>query len=285
MKINLKNKLKKISKIIFPIIVISGILFSPAFASATVLIDNFNAYSNGDLAGQGGWVRVGGTNPIVAGTYSYGGSGKSITGAGGWGNATLDISNLGPNTGFTYYIRTDGGTDQMRLAGQGTNGASFIVGLCSNGKFCWDGPGATEYGDDYLLDNWNSVEARWRDSPSNQVSFRFNGGSWTAWEGPMAPNRDPNSIWQFNIYYEGGGTGLAYLDNIMSGNLADPIPPAPPTGILTLASTTATNLLAYAGQLFTDLKPIMILLLGIPVGFFILKRSMGIVRKKFKTRG
>jgi hypothetical protein len=54
--------------------------------------------------------------------------------------------------------------------------------------------------------------------------------------------------------------------------------------ILQVATTTATDLLAYAGRLFTDLKSILILLIGIPVGFFIIKRSISLITKRFKTK-
>lgn len=54
--------------------------------------------------------------------------------------------------------------------------------------------------------------------------------------------------------------------------------------ILTLPTSTTPDLLAYAGRLFTDLNPIVLLLLGIPVGFFIIKKSISLVSKRTKTR-
>jgi hypothetical protein len=54
--------------------------------------------------------------------------------------------------------------------------------------------------------------------------------------------------------------------------------------ILPVSNTIPADLLAYAGRLFTDLKSILILLIGIPVGFFIIKRSISLISKRTKTR-
>jgi hypothetical protein len=52
--------------------------------------------------------------------------------------------------------------------------------------------------------------------------------------------------------------------------------------ILTVGSTTATDLLAYAGQLFTDLNVLIVLAIGLPVGFWIISKAIGLVGKRAK---
>jgi hypothetical protein len=47
--------------------------------------------------------------------------------------------------------------------------------------------------------------------------------------------------------------------------------------ILQVATTTATDLLAYAGQLFTDLQSIIILTIGLPIGFWVITQMINLV--------
>ena len=44
-----------------------------------------------------------------------------------------------------------------------------------------------------------------------------------------------------------------------------------------LAVGSTTDMLAYAGTLFTDLWPIMALAIGIPLAFYVIKRSIALV--------
>jgi hypothetical protein len=52
--------------------------------------------------------------------------------------------------------------------------------------------------------------------------------------------------------------------------------------ILTLAGTSVTQMLAYAGQLFTDLESLVILAVGLPVGFWVINKAIGLVRGRAK---
>lgn len=49
-----------------------------------------------------------------------------------------------------------------------------------------------------------------------------------------------------------------------------------------LPSVNTTGILAYAGRIFTDLEGIVILLIGIPVGFLVIKKAIGLVKKRIK---
>jgi hypothetical protein len=44
--------------------------------------------------------------------------------------------------------------------------------------------------------------------------------------------------------------------------------------IITLPADFATSALAYAGQLFTDLSTIILLLIGLPIGFWVIKKTL-----------
>jgi len=52
--------------------------------------------------------------------------------------------------------------------------------------------------------------------------------------------------------------------------------------ILTVATSSAQDLLAYAGQLFTDLNVLILLAIGLPVGFWVVNKAIGIFAKRTK---
>ena len=52
--------------------------------------------------------------------------------------------------------------------------------------------------------------------------------------------------------------------------------------ILTIASTTPASLLAYAGQLFTDVQLLVYLAIGIPLGFYVIKKVISLVTSRTK---
>jgi hypothetical protein len=52
--------------------------------------------------------------------------------------------------------------------------------------------------------------------------------------------------------------------------------------IITIASGSLASILAYAGQLFTDLELLVILAIGLPVGFWVISKAIGLVRARAK---
>jgi hypothetical protein len=46
----------------------------------------------------------------------------------------------------------------------------------------------------------------------------------------------------------------------------------------------ATGMLAYAGQLFTDLQTLLLVALGLPVGFWVIAKAIALVRGAFRSR-
>ena len=50
--------------------------------------------------------------------------------------------------------------------------------------------------------------------------------------------------------------------------------------IITLSTTAPADLLAYVGQLFTDVWPLAALAIGIPMGFYVISRAIGLVRTR-----
>jgi len=50
--------------------------------------------------------------------------------------------------------------------------------------------------------------------------------------------------------------------------------------IITLPTTFSADLLAYAGQLFTDLAPLVVLVIGLPLAFWAVRKVISLVRAR-----
>lgn len=48
--------------------------------------------------------------------------------------------------------------------------------------------------------------------------------------------------------------------------------------IITLGGTFASNTLAYVGQLFTDTSVIIYLAIGLPLGFWVIRKVISLIR-------
>ena len=45
-------------------------------------------------------------------------------------------------------------------------------------------------------------------------------------------------------------------------------------------ATFISDMLAYSGQLFTDLNVLILLAIGLPVGFWVIRKAIGLVRAR-----
>ena len=54
--------------------------------------------------------------------------------------------------------------------------------------------------------------------------------------------------------------------------------------IITLGGGEVSSSLAYIGQLFTDLSPLVVLCIGLPMGFWGVGKVISLVRAGFRTR-
>lgn len=50
--------------------------------------------------------------------------------------------------------------------------------------------------------------------------------------------------------------------------------------IITIPATGVADLVAYVGQLATDLWPLIAIGIGVPLSFYIISRAMGLVRSR-----
>jgi hypothetical protein len=52
------------------------------------------------------------------------------------------------------------------------------------------------------------------------------------------------------------------------------------TAIITLPGDFLADITAYAGTLFTDLSTLVVLAIGLPVAFWVIKKVIGLVRAR-----
>jgi hypothetical protein len=52
--------------------------------------------------------------------------------------------------------------------------------------------------------------------------------------------------------------------------------------IITIPTNAAADMLAYSGTLFTDLWPILLVVVGVPFGFYVVSKTISLFRKHAK---
>lgn len=67
---------------------------------------------------------------------------------------------------------------------------------------------------------------------------------------------------------------------VVGGALGMAIPAGAVANYITLGDTFLADLLAYTGKLFTDISPLVILVIGLPLGFWVIRRVIGLVRAR-----
>lgn len=54
--------------------------------------------------------------------------------------------------------------------------------------------------------------------------------------------------------------------------------------MITIPEDFATSMLAYVGEIFTDLQSVIIILVGLPLAFWAVSKVVGLIRGGFRTR-
>ncbi len=84
---------------------------------------------------------------------------------------------------------------------------------------------------------------------------------------------------------EGGMTNLL-AENILTSDLTYFIPPTPtpptPTPIMPFTNDISAQLVSYPSILFNDLFPLLVLIIGLPLGFWLITKLISSLKKNFK---
>jgi hypothetical protein len=260
-------------KSIFKILFLLSLSFSflPAFASITT-IDNFNTYTNGDLNGQGDWV---GSNKFdVQDSIFYEGS-KGISVA--IGDYPVIIKNITTQIDGIFSIYGYGiNEDSFKLDYNG----DLIIGIAQIGgglTYLFGGEVSVEVGT-ANADAWNKYEIE-IDADLSQVRGRLNSGDWTEWQILVftAVNQ---------IHLEGGGGDIGYFDYINyesvngnGGNGGGEI-----GTVFSVPSASSSDITASIGSLLVDSWVILVLVIGLPLAFYIIQRTIKIVPTKVSKK-
>lgn len=228
--------------------------------------DSFDTYNDGNLNGQGGWIfyGVGEDNFEVQATTTQGGSAKAVKLPQSTGNPTIKKF-LGLENGSIVGWLQDATSSTTTSIGLYISGETSVVGelwFNNTGNIdFWGNTGETILSD-YSPDTWYKVEIEWRDS-DGYLRARANDGTWSSW-------LEPQGTWlAINYVVLSSGGGVGYWDTL--------------TYEMSIASVSipadfVSSTLAYAGDLFTDLNIVIVLAIGLPIGFWIIRKVISLVR-------
>lgn len=253
------NKIFKISLLISVFLFVGGNVFGATF-------DNFDSYNDGNLNSQGGWVGDVGFQ-VQATTTQQGLKAVYIaSGVGGGIAKTIGLS----NGRIIGWIRGNPPTttDSIALGVSDVGPYSPLaeVYFKSTGNIDFYGETEETILTDYVPDTWYRAEIQWRNSDL-KMRARIDNGTWSSWIGTQdcCPSEWTKVEYVSFLNNEGGG----YFDSI-TYNLS----------YIVISSEFSTSTLAYAGQLFTDLSIPIILIIGLPLGFWVIKKIISLVRAR-----
>lgn len=166
-------------------------------SAATILADNFNSYTSGDLIGQNGWladaahdsaVHLAVQNSVV----NEGAEAVAITGSSPSDSGVYKIGNEVADGLMTFYFKaTD--IDKSRgfiYIGNATYNVIFAVNINqSRAGYVgfWTASGYSTTSD--LLDTanaWHYVQIQWRSS-DHRARYNVDGGAWTSYQASFSP--------------------------------------------------------------------------------------------------
>lgn len=200
---------------------------------ATIFEDDFNSYDDGDLDGQGGWVRNATYGVLnVQGTTVKEGAKAVANAAATYAEYRKSGDNIATGR-ITFYFRvTSNGSIHFRVNESGT-GKIFIQVLKGSGKIqYWNGSAYVDI-QAIAYDTWICVEIEWRSS-DHKARYRIDEGEWTGWDSCVGSWTALNgiAIW----HYAGVSTpaNVTFFDYIAEYPYAPP-PPLAISGLVTLS--------------------------------------------------
>lgn len=216
---------------------------------ATILTDNFNAYNDGDLNGQGSW--SGDAAFDIQGDVVREGA-KAVRMIGSTGSA-LDIvktgSQLSEGKITVYHRRTSVGATEysfpIRLYEDTTlcSGIQFADGtiyLLTNSVW-------VDTGYNFVADTWYAVEVEWREDAGNpQVRMRVDGGAWYGWYDTYA---DWTTGLNKLMFRNQSSSTTAYYDHVAEN-------PIGPASLKTMNSILKANIKSINGIAIADVKSV-----------------------------
>lgn len=248
----------------FTILLVFTLLFVGSNVSAS-FSDGFDTYTDGSLNGQGGWDSLVELFEVQATTTQAGL--KAIFYPQGASNGIKKY--MGSKNGRVIaWIQTTLPTTSDSIVfgvGDSHSYAYAEMYFTNTGTLDFWGDSMESIVIDYSPDTWYKVEIEWRNS-DGKVRARANDGTWTSW---LVAQHPGNPWTEMSYVYLSNGGGEGYWDSLTYNE-----------SYLTISTNFTTSTLAYAGQLFTDLSPVVILSVGLPLGFWVIKKIILLVKTR-----
>jgi hypothetical protein len=286
-----------------------AILMLPSLVfGATIFSDNFNSYIDGNLDDQGGWTLLSGNEGggQVQGITKYEGL-KAV-----WfnNNATIykKIGDPIDNGAIEVWVRVESITaGQVSYISLYNNGGSQVVycpiNLDIGGSIqCFDmNTSSWVLIGSITAGTWTNFQIEWRTIDDN---FKAKVGSenWSNWLLGIA---EFTTIQQLSI---GSGT---YGSDVWFDTISDITPPPtkytcneeyqcvedpegefetleecevacvmPAVGIFSITSNDITTMWSFVSNLFSDAKLLILLALGVPLAFYVIKKAIGLAPRR-----
>lgn len=258
----------KITKhIVIFIGLISGLILvaSVKYAyAASVVNDDFNAYSTGSIVGQGGWSSyVNGGNFKIQGVTTFEGAqalynnsyGDAVVGKLGTpqadGRQSLYIQT--ENRSKWGFYNNDGNVGVRISKGLNASGLSFVnIGFTSDGRVTYYDQASNAYKNfaTYNDNEWTLLEVEWR-SIDKTARYRVNNGAWTDWY-LIANSTSFSSFDYVNVsFILTSGSGGVYFDGLYSTPLSPSPAPSPSSAPPPPSPTPAPSLTPTSTPILT----------------------------------
>ena len=208
---------------------------------ATIFTDDFNAYTDGGLIGQGGWITGsgGGADFVVEGIVVREGS-KAIV-SGGVGTGYRFVRRIGTPTdmgGVSFYARLDSLPLDHVFAGLGgPNGVHLAMSIWSDGI-----ARAGVHSDDPSIGTitigvWHLFEIRWWINSGKFIAkYRMDGAAWS-------PEMDTDWETWYDYPLESFNIGAYQSDFYVDYIAENPLPiPDPPTSLIATPGVSSIGL-------------------------------------------
>jgi len=173
---------------------------------ATIFEDNFNAYNNGDLNGQGSW--SGDTSYDIQGTTVKEGA-KAVQCVNNSSYDTIEkTGNLVNDGRITFYIRrSDSVATSAYYRLHEDTDTKIIVSMNKiTDKIQYRNADGYVDIQSFSLDTWYCVEIEWRSS-DHKARYRIDEGTWTDWD--TTRHTWTSGIETFNMY--AGNSNLSFF--------------------------------------------------------------------------
>lgn len=261
---------------LFIYLIICAGLFSPfSVLGATFFTDDFNSYTDGPLNGQGGW--FGSDAFIIQSEETKEGAKAIIVQSAplvsiGKTGATLDTGKI-----TNYFYKTHFNADLAIYLCEGgcTPGTEKVwVRIPAWDKVLYYSGGFVELGT-YSLNEWFYVQQEWKyEEGYPLVRFNLNGNGWTDWTIPYQSFTTLSGVRLTGAGYD--WPERDYFDYIAEEPYEEPPPPPEGPKIISFEKEDATNIIDYSSNLISDLASLITLIIGLPLGFWIIKKAIGL---------